>query len=128
MINSVLLLSGPSTSGYPASVLLHFCALPSWRTDFPSSSVGWYSCLHRTRDVRDTPNTLCDVMEFRFVYGQYLAALKTEREAERARARENERIPDESPQPREDGDVMEDGRVREARVMLIWVDTYRLGQ
>ncbi|EER05166.1 hypothetical protein Pmar_PMAR008388, partial [Perkinsus marinus ATCC 50983] len=52
-------------------------------------------------------------MEFRFVYGQYLAALKTEREAERARARENERIPDESPQPREDGDVMEDGRASE---------------
>ncbi|EER05340.1 conserved hypothetical protein [Perkinsus marinus ATCC 50983] len=48
-----------------------------------------------------------------FVYGQYLAALKKEREAERARARENERIPDESPQPREDGDVMEDGRASE---------------
>ncbi|KAF4736047.1 hypothetical protein FOZ62_003471 [Perkinsus olseni] len=45
-----------------------------------------------------------------FVYGQYLTALK-EREAEQARARENERVPDESPQPRGEGDeAMEAGR------------------
>ncbi|KAF4734070.1 hypothetical protein FOZ63_001977, partial [Perkinsus olseni] len=43
-----------------------------------------------------------------FVYGQYLTALKKERET---RARENERVPDESPQPRGEGDdAMEAGR------------------
>ncbi|KAF4648680.1 hypothetical protein FOZ61_002346, partial [Perkinsus olseni] len=45
-----------------------------------------------------------------FVYGQYLTALK-DREAEQARARENERVPDESPQPRGEDDAMEAGRV-----------------
>ncbi|KAF4651339.1 hypothetical protein FOZ61_010540 [Perkinsus olseni] len=48
-----------------------------------------------------------------FVYGQYLTALKKEREAEQARASENERVPDESPQPREGDDAMEAGRASE---------------
>ncbi|KAF4658767.1 hypothetical protein FOL47_007859 [Perkinsus chesapeaki] len=49
-----------------------------------------------------------------FVYGQYLAALKKEREAEQARARETERVPDRSPQPTAEGDdAMEAGRAQD---------------
>ncbi|KAF4737406.1 hypothetical protein FOZ62_027112, partial [Perkinsus olseni] len=68
-----------------------------------------------TRHVRSTLSEYGPVIfkSSRFVYGQYLTALKKEREAEQARASENERVPDESPQPREEDDAMEAGRASE---------------